>query len=58
LDKEINGGLTANGTANGKLSKGAAQEVKEAGAIQLLVALAGIYGSLQAASIPNAILLY
>jgi hypothetical protein len=50
LDKEINGSLiangVANGVANGTLSKSAALEIKEAGAIQLLVALAGIYGSL------------
>ena len=46
LDKEINGSLIANGVAIGTLSKDATLEVKEAGAIQLLVALAGIYGSL------------
>jgi hypothetical protein len=46
LDKEINGSLIANGVANGTLSKSAALEVREAGAIQLLIALAGIYGSL------------
>lgn len=46
LDKEINGSLIANGVTNGTLSKSAALEVKDAGAIQLLVALAGIYGSL------------
>jgi UDP-galactose transporter B1 len=46
LDKEINGSLIANGVANGTLSKSAVLDAKEAGAIQLLVALAGIYGSL------------
>lgn len=47
LDKETNGAVTANGFMTEKVIETLAPEArKEAGAVQFLVAVGGIYGSL------------
>jgi solute carrier family 35 (UDP-galactose transporter), member B1 len=46
LDREVVNGGSANGLVNGEVLKSVAPVTKEAGALQFLIAVGGIYGSL------------